>query len=246
MSLTWSTPRFLECSGQGESQSISKRQPTHTYGHEQEGTYGDIRGQEPRFPSAAPSSLNMVVEPSIAQPSNMALSLTQSSHSHAVPEGRSSRASSSPARHNYGMCYTASQAKASCMASAPAWLPSAVAKPDLLASVPARRHHSTGQKLMMESPLAYPDSAKQAGQRSRAHSEPGFTHDSSVHATSEQWGGSAGGATSARGKSRSAAISAAARSSSITDSGSAANATQALMQVCTYLNVSMVLDSSRE
>ncbi len=234
VSLTWSTPQFLECSGQDERKSGIGREPYHADGHEQEGTRVGNHGLESKITSAAPGGLNMVVEPSRAQPSNMALSLMQSTYTHAMPEGGKLRAAASPAGQEFGMSSIAYQAKASSTASAPARLASTVPKADGLASVPARRHHGTEQKTMEARGLAYLASPKQAGQRPRARLRPGFAHDDiSVDATSEQWGRSAGGARSVPGRSRSAA-SLAARSSS-TGSGSAANATQALMQVCTYL-----------
>ena len=228
VSLTWSTPQVLE----GERESGNGRKPQHAYGHKQEGIQVGILGPESRPPAGLPTA----VRPSTAQPSNMALSLTKSSCSQGMQGGRTARASTSPACQGSGISKAAYQAKASYTASAPARLPSAVAKPDVLASVPARRHHSAEHEQTLEKLLSNSASPSQGGQRSRAHSQPGFAHDTSVDATPEQWGMSAGGAASMLGRSRSVATFAAGSSSS-GGSGSAANATQALMQVCACSDV---------
>ena len=237
VSLTWSAPLSVVCTWRGLRESGNGTQPSHAYEHKQNHPHKGIHAQHLSLPSSVPVGFHLAVEPPTAELRNAAINPTQLSRNQGTApkqESRKTRAVDLPACQDSGMSNSAVQAKASCAASAPARLPFANWQPNVLASAPVRRHRSAdkmpagiqGQQL-----LAPPE---QECQRLQACSQPGFAEDNISHAISKQQVGIAGGTKALPGRTRSAVGSAASSSST----GSTANATQALMQVCMYLNVS--------
>ena len=131
------------------------------------------------------------------------------------------------------------QAKASCMASAPARLTLTALKRETLASAPARRHHRAEQQPMMRNGgLPSPALFDTSRQRPRLYPQPESESKSAeigsnAHLVIKQQGAAAGDTKSMSGRARSAGEPAASNSS-----GSAANATYVLLQVSAELIVS--------
>lgn len=230
--LTWSRPQFLECSRLGLRESASGTDPSQASAFKHKGTHAGIRALKSKPPSAVPTGLDVVLEPSAAQLSNAVSSLTQPSSSQVIAlmqesrVGKEARAAISLASQDSGMCIPAVQAEPPRATSAPARVRLAALKPDVLRSAPTRRHRSTEQKPMGTKGHAYLAPSDPACQRPRP--QPGTAVDD-VRATSLQWGGAAGDTQSMSERPRSAAALAG------SSSGRAANATQNLLQVSTLL-----------
>ena len=227
--LTWSTPQFLECSRLGLHKSASTTDASQASARQHSDTPAVIRALRSGHPSPVPNGQDVVVAPSAAHLSKAVPSPAQPLRSQVTApmqvsrDGRKARAAISPASQCFGIWMPA-EAEPPRSASAPARVPLAALKPDVLRSAPTRRHRSTEQKPMGTKGHAYSAPSEQACQRPQP--QPGIAVGN-IHAASLQWVGPAGDTQLMSERSRLAAASAV--------SSRAANATQTLLQVTTLL-----------